>query len=155
MKSKSEIYVLANNIRSAFNVGSIFRTSDAAGVSKIYLSGYSPTPSNLKLEKTALGSLDFVDWEYEKDVNIFIKKFQDEKIPIFSAEQTKKSVLYDSITYPHKMCLVMGNEISGVENNILEVSEKIIEIPMYGKKNSLNVATAYGILIYHIMSHIQ
>ncbi len=155
MKLKPEIFVLVNNIRSAFNVGSIFRTSDAAGVSKIYLSGYSPTPTNLKLEKTALGSLDFVDWEYENDVNIFIKKFKDENIPIFSAEQTEKSVLYDSIIYPKKMCLVMGNEISGVEDNILDNSDKIIEIPMYGEKNSLNVATAYGILIYHIVSHTK
>jgi tRNA G18 (ribose-2'-O)-methylase SpoU len=149
-----ELYVLLNNIRSAFNVGSIFRTADAVGVKKIYLSGYSPYPPNFRLEKTALGALDFVDWEYEKDVSLVLEHLKKENIPIISSEQTQKSIDYQKIDYPERFCLVMGNEVSGVEDEILKNSLVVIEIPMYGNKNSLNVSVAFGILAYHIKNNI-
>ena len=145
-----ELYILLNNVRSAFNVGSIFRTSDAVGVKKIYLSGYSPYPPNFRLEKTALGATNFVDWEYEKDIFSILKYLKEENIPIISAEQTEQSVDYRKIEYPKRFCIAMGNEVSGIEDEILKASMSIVEIPMYGKKNSLNVSVAFGILVYYI-----
>jgi len=145
-----EIYILLNNVRSAFNVGSIFRTSDAIGVKKIFLSGYTPYPPDIKLDKTALGALDYVDWEYNKDIYFVLDKLKKEDIPIYSVEQTDRSEIYNTVNYPHKLCIAMGNEISGIEREILDSSEKIVEIPMHGKKNSLNVSVAFGIIAYHI-----
>ena len=148
-----EIYILLNNVRSAFNVGSMFRTSDAIGVKKIFLSGFSPYPPNVRLEKTALGALDYVDWEYNQDIFFILNKLKKENIPIYSVEQTQNSLLYTDIEYPQKICIAMGNEISGVEKEILQASQEIIEIPMYGKKNSLNVSVAFGIIAYHIKNY--
>lgn len=145
-----EIYILLNNVRSAFNVGSIFRTSDAIGVKKIFLSGYTPYPPDIKLDKTALGALDYVDWEYNKDIYFVLDKLKRDGIPIYSVEQTDRSEIYTSVNYPSKLCIAMGNEISGIEREILDSSERIVEIPMYGKKNSLNVSVAFGIIAYHI-----
>ncbi|MCL4392539.1 RNA methyltransferase [Patescibacteria group bacterium] len=149
-----ELYILLNNVRSAFNVGSIFRTSDAVGVKKIYLSGYSPYPPNFRLEKTALGATNFVNWEYEKDIFSVLKYLREQEIPIISAEQTEKSVDYRDIKYPKRLCLAMGNEVSGIEDEILKDSMSVVEIPMYGKKNSLNVSVAFGILVYHIKNNM-
>ena len=150
-----ELYILLNNIRSAFNVGSIFRTADAVGAKKIYLSGFSPYPPNFRLEKTALGALDFVEWEYEQDVSSILQYLKAEKIPLISAEQTDKSIDYRSINYPSKLCLAMGNEVSGIEDIILENSTSIIEVPMYGRKNSLNVSVVFGIVAYHIKNNVS
>ncbi len=145
-----EIYILLNNVRSAFNVGSIFRTSDAIGVKKIFLSGFTPYPPNIKLDKTALGALDYVDWEYNRDIFFILDKLKKENIPIYSVEQTNNSYIYNTISYPDRLCIAMGNEISGIEKEILDLSEKIVEIPMYGKKNSLNVSVAFGIIAYYV-----
>ncbi len=145
-----EIYILLNNVRSAFNVGSIFRTADAIGVKKIFLSGFTPYPPDSKLDKTALGAIDFVDWEYNRDIIFTLDKIKSLDIPIYSVEQSDRSLIYTDLSYPNKLCIVMGNEISGVEQEILDVSDKIVEIPMYGKKNSLNVSVAFGVIAYHI-----
>ena len=147
-----DIYLLLHNIRSAFNVGSIFRTADAVGVKKIFLSGYTPYPPDPKLDKTALGALDYVDWEYNRDLNFILNKIEKLDIPIYSGEQRKDSVLYTDILYPKRICLALGNEIDGVSDEIIKSSNYIIEIPMHGKKNSLNVSVACGILLYYIKS---
>ncbi len=148
-----DIYVLLNNVRSAFNVGSIFRTSDAINVKKIFLSGFTPYPPNVRLEKTALGALNYVEWEYNQDIFFILNKIKKENIPIYSVEQTINSDVYTEVRYPDKLCIAMGNEISGIEDEILVSSEKIVEIPMYGKKNSLNVSVAFGIIAYHIKNY--
>lgn len=147
-KIKYPIYVLLDNIRSTFNVGSIFRTSDASGISKIFICGITAYPPNPKLQKTALGSLNSVEWEYSKDSIEKIIELKKLGYKIYSVELDPKAIAYDNVNYPEKTVLVMGNEINGVDKKILEISDKIIQIPMNGIKESLNVATSFGIVAY-------
>ncbi|MEX1014282.1 MAG: TrmH family RNA methyltransferase [Candidatus Paceibacterota bacterium] len=149
--------VILHNLRSAHNVGSIFRTSDGAGVKKIYLSGFSPSPVNkvgtprIRLTKVALGAEKFIEWEQIKSITSTIKKLKKNGYKIYSVEQDKKSIPYQKIkkVKDEKIALIMGNEINGLTRNILDKSDKIIDIPMHGQKKSLNVSVAYGIVSYH------
>ena len=173
MSSKwQEIYLILHNIRSAYNVGSIFRTADAAGVTKIYVCGYSPTPLehfrkgnvrandfekqnrfsryNNKVSKTALGAEKFVPWEYHRQTWQLMKKLKKEGVQIVALEQTKKSVDYRQFKPKFPMALVVGNEVRGLSKDILKYADKITAIPMYGRKESLNVAVAAGVAVYKI-----
>ncbi|MBI2068894.1 MAG: RNA methyltransferase [Candidatus Yanofskybacteria bacterium] len=150
---KKEIYLILDNIRSRENVGSIFRTADAAGVSKIYLCGITPTPPHEKISKTALGAEMYVPWEYCKRAADILKKLKKQKIKIVALEQTPKSV--DIFEYRPKfpLALVLGNEVKGLSPQILKYCDKKISIPMYGKKESLNVSVATGVALYIIKEH--
>ncbi len=148
-----EIYVVLDNVRSAFNTGSIFRTSDAAGITKLYLCGITPYPPHLKLQKTALGTLDTVSWEHCLSSIEIVKKMKDERIPVISVELDDRAVPFNEFSYPNKMCLVMGHELMGVNQEILDISDQIVQIPMHGMKNSLNVAVSYGIVIYESINN--
>ena len=162
---EQEVYLILHNIRSAYNVGSIFRTADAAGVNKIYVGGYSPTPddtkdnlsssyssgSSSKLSKTALGTEKIVPWEYHKQTWRLLEKLKVDGVQIVALEQTKKSVDFRLFRPKFPLALVVGNEIRGLSKKILEYADKIIEIPMFGKKESLNVAIAAGIAIYKLL----
>lgn len=151
--------VILYNIRSLHNVGSIFRTADAAGVSKIYLCGITPTPIDKfgrlrsQLTKVSLGAEKYVEWEHCKSTNRLIDKLKRDGYKIFAIEQSKKSTPYYKIPkfyIPNsKFCLILGNEIKGLPPSILNRADKILEIPMYGKKESLNVAVAFGIIAFH------
>ncbi|MEP7103461.1 MAG: RNA methyltransferase [Candidatus Dojkabacteria bacterium] len=142
------IIVILDNIRSTFNVGSILRTSDGAGVTKLYLCGITPTPDHPKIKKTALGAEDYVKWEHHKNILEVINKLRKEGYTIVCVEQSEKAVDYKEYEYPKKVAFVFGNEISGVSEYIMEDSDAIIDIEMHGKKNSLNVATTVGIILY-------
>lgn len=151
LAKKFPLFVLLDNIRSMYNVGSIFRTSDSIMIQKLYLTGYTPTPEKKEVRKTALGSTESVEWEYYKDPVELIKKLKSEGIKIVALEITNQIILYTEISkkdFP--MCLVIGNEITGIQNNILELCDISIELPMYGIKHSLNVAVAYGIAVYEL-----
>jgi len=148
---EQEIYLILHNIRSAYNVGSIFRTADAAGVKKIYLCGYTPTPDNQKVVKTSLGAEKYVPWEYHKQTWQLLKKIKIKKIHIIALEQTKKSVDYRQFKPRFPLALVVGNEVKGLSKKILTYADKIIAIPMYGRKESLNVAVATGIALYKLI----
>ena len=143
--------VILDNIRSTFNVGSIFRTSDGAGIKKIYLVGITPEPTHIKIIKTALGAQDYVEWEHTNSIEEIIKKLKNEGYEIISVEQSDKSLNYKTISLKSKSAFIFGNEITGVNPATLTLSDKIIDIPMRGKKNSLNVATTVGIILYHFM----
>ena len=145
---KSHVVVVLDNIRSTFNVGSILRTSDGAGVEKLYLCGITPTPDHPKIKKTALGAEDYVKWEHSKNILEVIVELRKKKYTIVSVEQSEKALDYKSFKYPEKVAFIFGNEISGVSNYIMEDSDAIIDIEMHGKKNSLNVATTVGIILY-------
>jgi len=142
------VYVLLDNVRSAFNTGSMFRTADAAGVTKMILSGITPYPPHNKLQKTALGALESVRWEYVEDVLSAVQKLKEQGIPIISVELDPRAVSYDTFAYPDRFCLVMGHELMGVNEKILDISDHIVQIPMHGVKNSLNVAVSFGIVVY-------
>jgi tRNA G18 (ribose-2'-O)-methylase SpoU len=145
-----EIYLILHNIRSAYNVGSIFRTADAAGVKKVYICGYSPTPTDKKVAKTALEAEHFVPWEHHKQTWRLMEKLKKDGLQIVALEQTKKSIDYRKSKNRFPLALVVGNEVRGLSKGILKYANKIIAIPMYGKKESLNVAVAAGIALYKI-----
>ncbi len=159
--TKQEIYLILHDIRSAYNVGSIFRTADGAGVTKIYLCGISPTPSSrnpstssgfsTKVEKTSLGAEKTVPWEYHRQTWRLINKFIKEGIQVVALEQSKKSIDYRKFKPKFPLALIIGNEIKGINKKILSYTDKIIEIPMNGKKESLNVAVATGIALYQLI----
>jgi len=142
------IYVLLDNIRSALNVGAIFRTCDAVGVDKLYLCGITAYPPHNKIPKTALGAENFVKWDRCQDTIKLIKKLKKENFKIYSVEITKNSKNMWDIKFPNKTVLIFGNEITGVPEEIMKISDEIIKIPMFGKKESLNVATSVGIVLY-------
>ena len=154
--------VILHNIRSLHNVGSIFRTADAAGVEKIYLCGITPGPidvfgkSRPQLTKVSLGAEKYVKWEKIKSATRIIDKLKKDNYKIFAIEQNKKSILYSNIRRSSnlrvgRLALVLGNEIKGLPTSILKRADKILEIPMKGKKESLNVAVAFGIVVYHFL----
>lgn len=151
LAKKFPVFVLLDNIRSMYNVGSIFRTSDSIMIQKLYLTGYTPTTEKKEVKKTALGSTESVEWEYYKDPVELIKKLKSDGIKIVALEITDESIPYTEISHhDFPMCLIIGNEITGIQNNILELCDLAIELPMYGIKHSLNVAVAYGIAIYEL-----
>ena len=145
-----------HNIRSLHNVGSIFRTADGAGVEKIYLTGYTPGPEDKfgkpipQFAKVSLGAEKSVPWKKIKDINRAIKNLKKDGYKIIALEQSPKSVPYDSLTTNHQslIALLVGNEVRGLSPAILKKADKIIEIPMRGRKESLNVSVAFGIAVY-------
>ena len=147
---KTSAIVILDNIRSIHNVGSIFRTSDSFLIEKIIISGYTATPENSKMEKTALGSSDSVDWEYTEDVIETIKNLKNKGIKVVSIEQADKSLKIEKfipekgITY----AFVFGNEVDGVSDEIILESDQVLEIPQVGTKHSLNVSVAAGIILW-------
>ncbi len=153
---KFPIYVLAENIRSAYNVGSIFRTSDGARIEKLFLSGVSAFPPNKNVEKTALGSTETVNWEYKKNSIDIIRELKSQKISICILEHTNKSIPY--CDFPKKefpVCLVVGNEITGISNEVVNEADLAIEVPMFGLKQSLNASIAYGIALFELVKIFQ
>ena len=154
---KREVALVLPNIRSAYNVGSIFRTADAAGVSQVVLCGYTPRPVDKfdrvqkEIAKTALGGEKSIPWIYEKGVTKAINDLKKEGFTIVAIEQSKRSVDYRTLNFPKKMALVVGNEVKGLPKNILDKCERIIEIPMRGEKESLNVGVAAGIVLFEIL----
>jgi tRNA G18 (ribose-2'-O)-methylase SpoU len=148
---KKPIVVICDNIRSLENVGSIFRTSDAFLVEKVYLCGISGKPPHHKISKTALGSERWIDWEYQSQAWRLVDKLKkDLNFFIVSLENNTKGEIINNFSPKFPLALVIGNEIKGVSKSVLKRSDKIVSIPMYGKKESLNVAVAFGIALYHI-----
>ena len=148
---KTPLIVVLDNIRSLNNIGSIFRTCDAFLVSKIYLCGITAKPPNRKINKTALGSTDSVEWEYFKSTIKLIEKLKSEGVKIWSIEQVERAQklnYIEKIDSKLKHAIVFGNEITGVDQKIIDISENTIEIDQYGTKHSLNVSVAAGILIW-------
>jgi tRNA G18 (ribose-2'-O)-methylase SpoU len=154
---KNEVVLILHNIRSAFNVGSLFRTSDACGVSHVYLCGYTPSPvdrfsrEQKAIAKVALGAEKFIPWTYRESIERLVSDLKKKGYDILALEQSKKSIAYDKFKLSKKTALVVGSEVDGIEAYLLEKCHSIIEIPMRGKKESLNVAVATGIALFEIM----
>ncbi|MGI6423546.1 MAG: TrmH family RNA methyltransferase [Candidatus Dojkabacteria bacterium] len=146
-----EIHIILDNIRSAFNVGSIFRSADGAGsVRKIYLCGITTQIDNPKLDKTALGATEMVPSEYYDSTDEAIDEIKELGIPIYAVELTKDAKHFQKIKYPSKIALLFGHEKRGVETDILKRVDEKVYIPMRGLKESLNVANCASILLYEI-----
>jgi len=145
--------LVLHNIRSAYNVGSIMRTSDAAGVEKIYLTGYTPSPTDRfgrpqkEIAKTALGAEKSVPWEYVKNLTALLSKLSSDGWSVIGVEQDKHAKDY-RIKLPHKKVFVFGNEVKGLSKPLRDKCDLLIEIPMRGKKESLNVSVVVGIVLF-------
>ena len=148
------IYLILQNVRSTHNVGSIFRTADAFGVKKIYLTGFTPEPLDLfgKLRKdfakTALGAEKYLEWEKAKNINTLIEKMKKDGFQVAALEQDKSSINIKKFQPRRRLALILGNEVSGIPKSVLLKSDAVLEIPMLGKKESLNVSVAAGIALY-------
>ena len=155
---KTPLIVVLDNIRSLSNIGSIFRTCDAFLVLKIYLCGITAKPPNRKINKTALGSTDSVEWEYFKSTIKLIEKLKSEGVKIWSIEQVERAQklnYIEKIDSKLKHAIVFGNEIKGVDQKIIDISENTIEIDQYGTKHSLNVSVAAGIVIWKFYNSLS
>lgn len=153
-----DIIVIIHNIRSTYNVGSMFRTADTAGVSKIYLTGYTPSPVDRfgryrrDIAKTALGAEKSVQWEHYKEIGKAIKNIKKEGFYIIALEQSSQAIDYKKIKPKQKTALVVGNEVRGLSKVVLDKCDVVVEIPMHGQKESLNVSVALGIALFRILN---
>lgn len=145
------------NIRSAINVGAIFRTADGSGIDKIYLVGVTPRPTDQfgriqkDIAKSALGAETWVKWEYKEKLIPLINSLKKQGYEIVALEQSEKSIDYRKYKKSKKMALILGEEVNGIEKKILDKCDNIIEIPMHGKKESLNVSVATGVALFRIL----
>ena len=143
---KHPLYIILDNLRSAFNVGAMFRLCDGMRVSGLFLCGYTAFPPHIKLEKTSLGTIDYVPWKRFETTLEAIRYLRERGIPVWAAETTSASVDYRTCAYPQGLGVVFGNEALGVSPEVLAAADKLIEIPLYGFKNSLNVATSCAVI---------
>jgi tRNA G18 (ribose-2'-O)-methylase SpoU len=151
---KKDVAILLHNVRSAHNVGSIFRSADAAGVAKIFLSGYTPRPLDRfkrpqkEIHKTALGAAGYVPWEYHKDPTRIIRELRTQKYRIVGIEQDARSRDYRQFVVRRPTLFIFGNEVRGLSPRMRTLCDELLEIPMRGKKESLNVAVTAGIILF-------
>ena len=154
MRSMTEVSLILHDIRSVHNVGSIFRTADGAGVSKIFLTGYTPAPVDRfgrkvsAFSKVSLGAEDSVPWEQHAHISDVIQELKNEGVHIVALEQSSKAVPLGALFPDAHIALIVGNEVEGVSQDILEAADTIMEIPMRGSKESLNVSVATGVALY-------
>lgn len=139
-----------NDIRSLYNVGAIFRTADGAGLRRLWLCGITGIPPSSRITKTALGAEETVAWEYRRDVCALIEERKRAGFEIVSLEQTQRSIPYHEFSPSRPLCLIAGNETGGVDEGAVSLADHAIEIPMAGTKNSLNVAVAFAVAVYHL-----
>jgi tRNA G18 (ribose-2'-O)-methylase SpoU len=147
-----KFFAILHNIRSCYNVGAIFRTCDAVAIEKIYLTGYTPTPERNpeKIRKTALGAENTVKWEYERNVGKLLEKLKKEGIKIVALETEESALPYFKFKPKFPLAILVGNEIRGIDKRTLKKVDFIVKIPMFGKKESLNVAIAFSIFAYYL-----
>jgi tRNA G18 (ribose-2'-O)-methylase SpoU len=154
---KTPLIVVLDNIRSLNNIGSVFRTSDAFVIEKIYLCGICATPPNKDIHKTALGATESVAWEYVEDTLELVKKLQVESVKVLAIEQAENSTKLDTF-YPEKnqkYAIVMGNEVKGVQQEVVNASDFCIEIPQLGTKHSLNISVTTGVVLWDLFSKLK
>jgi 23S rRNA (guanosine2251-2'-O)-methyltransferase len=155
--NKTPIIVVLDNIRSLNNVGSVFRTSDAFLIEKIYLCGITATPPNKEIHKTALGATESVDWEYVESTVDLVEKLQTENVEVLSIEQAENSTMLDTFTPKtnQKYAVVFGNEVKGVQQEVVSASDMCIEIPQLGTKHSLNISVSCGVVLWDLFTKMK
>jgi tRNA G18 (ribose-2'-O)-methylase SpoU len=143
---KNPLYIILDNLRSAFNVGAIFRLCDAMRVSGLFLCGYTASPPHIKLQKTSLGTIDYVPWKKFENTIEAIDYLHEQGIEVWAAETASVASPYDKVEYPSALGIVFGNEALGVSMEVMQRCDRLVEIPLLGYKNSLNVATSCAVL---------
>lgn len=154
-ESKLPFCAVLNNVRSLYNVGSIFRTADGAGLEKLWLCGITGHPPDTQISKTALGAEKEIPWEYRKDASELLQELKTKGYSVVLLEQTAESISFQDYYPSGPVCLVVGNEIEGVSESLLPFCDKTVEIDMAGVKNSLNVTVAFGIVAYHFRNCLK
>lgn len=153
---KHPVRLVIHNVRSIHNVGSMFRTSDAARIEHVHLTGYTGTPEHKDLHKTALGAQDVVEWSQHDDPLPLLSDFQEKGYTVAALEQTDETRPPRSVDVAEfPLALVVGNEVHGIEEDLLNIVDLGLEIPQYGAKISLNVSVAYGIAVYHLIGRYR
>jgi tRNA G18 (ribose-2'-O)-methylase SpoU len=149
---KLPIVVIADNIRSGLNIGSLFRTSDAFAIEEIILTGISARPPHKEINKTAIGATDSVNWRYEEDIITAIEQLKKLGYSIYGIEQTtnSKDLANISLSKDQKVAIILGNEVDGISESLLPLLDMALEIPQYGTKHSLNVSVCAGIVLHHL-----
>lgn len=157
IKEKIPLVIVLDNIRSMSNIGSVFRTSDAFLIEEIHLCGITSSPPSKEIHKTALGATESVKWTYFDETLDSVKKLKSEGYQIVSVEQVKNSISLDQfkIHKPSPIALVFGNEVKGVDQQIIDLSDNCIEIPQFGTKHSLNIAVSAGIVIWDVFNKMM
>jgi len=155
--TKIPLLVILDNIRSLNNIGSVFRTSDAFVIEKIYLCGITATPPNKDIHKTALGATESVDWEYVEDTLTLVKKLQNEGVEVAAIEQAENSIMLQDfeVSKEKRYAIVMGNEVKGVQQEVVSASNYCIEIPQFGTKHSLNISVTTGIVLWSFLEKLK
>lgn len=154
---KTPLIVILDNIRSLNNIGSVFRTSDAFLIKKIYLCGITAKPPHRDIQKTALGATESVDWEYVEDTMEVVSKLQKEGVYVASIEQAEQAVDLDAFSVQPNTtyAVIFGNEVRGVQQEVVSASDAVIEIPQYGTKHSLNIAVSVGVVLWDVFVKLK
>ena len=154
---KTKLTIILDDVRSLNNIGSVFRTSDAFLIEKIYLCGITATPPHKDIQKTALGSTESVDWAYAESTIELVQKLQADKVQVLSIEQAENATMLDTFTpKPNQTyALVFGNEVKGVSQEVVNLSDDVIEIPQYGTKHSLNISVSCGVVVWDLFSKLN
>lgn len=149
-QDKFPLIVILDDIRSLSNIGSFFRTADAFNIEKIYLCGITAIPPHREIQKTALGATDSIDWEYRASITELISELKSNNVHIISIEQTEKTTLLQDVSQlkGEQFALVFGNEVNGVNQEIINGSDTVVEIPQFGTKHSLNVSVCAGVVLW-------
>lgn len=148
---RQPVHVVLDNLRSAFNVGSIFRTADAGAVAHVHLCGMSAHPPHAKLQKTALGAFDYVPWTYHERTADALEALKARHIACVAVEVTNEAIPMNRFDWPRPVAIVFGNEVTGISERTLAKCDAVVCIPMNGYKNTINVATAFGVIMYHVL----
>ncbi len=152
-QDKTPIIVILDNIRSLNNVGSFFRTSDAFNIESIYLCGITATPPHREIQKTALGATDSVDWYYNENTLEVVDVLKDKGYKVYAIEQAKETISLENFKYNNEpIAIIFGNEVKGVDQNVIDACDACIEIPQFGTKHSLNVSISYGVVAWHLIN---
>ncbi len=154
---KTPLIIVLDNIRSLNNIGSVFRTSDAFLIEKIYLCGITAKPPHKDIHKTALGSTETVDWEYVENTLDLVEKLKAENVKVCSIEQAKNATMLNNfkVEANTKYALVFGNEVKGVAQDVVSNSDVVIEIPQFGTKHSLNISVSCGVVVWDVFSKLS
>ncbi|TPN85989.1 RNA methyltransferase [Aquimarina algicola] len=154
---KTPLIIILDNIRSLNNIGSVFRTADAFLIKKIYLCGITATPPHKDIQKTALGATDTVDWEHKKDTLALVQELKEKNVTVLSIEQAENAVMLDDFE-PKKnqtYAIIFGNEVKGVQQDVVSESDQVIEIPQFGSKHSLNISVSTGVVVWDLFCKLN
>ena len=153
---KTPVYIILDDIRSLNNIGSVFRTSDAFLVKKIFLCGITAVPPHREIQKTALGATESVEWEHRKSILDLIKELKSDGVQIAAIEQTEDKVFLGDYKVPdNEIALVFGNEVMGVNQEVIDQADLVLEIPQFGTKHSFNISVSVGIVLWEVFNKLQ